>query len=247
MSRQCTPSHDTVCKPCAIGSFSDQYHLNEECTICTKCDSDEYVLKQCTKLGDTVCAPCPDIADVVSNSLAKECLLHQLQRDSADTSDVINPSDVYLQDGNLDESYESSGEGTYSVVYEGSGVEEANIESVDIWPKLESSGETPEEEETRDNVTYAILPEGSDTSEAENTTVRVGVITIDQGVVLPGSASDNETEVVIAENNTTTVRSIIIGGGDSGIVLKSSPQGNLSIQTFHFNAIEQYIIIDSIF
>lgn len=213
VSRQCTISHDTVCKPCPPGTFSPEYNLSEQCLTCSKCNVGEYALKACTKLGDTVCAPCPDISDIVDNNFSKECL--QNQHDDSLTSHFVNPSDILLQDGNVDDSYESSGVSVTNTLYEGSGVVESEVETVDVWPTVEGSGETPEEE-TKDNVTYVIIPEGIDSGVTEKTTVRTDVIDVDSGIQLPDPTDKTATDVVISSSAPkvilTTLRTIILEG-----------------------------------
>lgn len=233
MSRQCTISHDTVCKPCAIGYFSSEHNLSEECSKCSKCDPGEYVLKQCTKSSDTVCAPCPDITDVLSNHLDKECIRVQDQQGD-DAKAIIQDGNEDLQDGNVDDKVDSNNDKTVELLYESSGVEENIIlqavpsdtkaEPVVVVPAIEGSGETPEEE-TKENITYNILPD-IDTNETESEGDKLGVWLTDS------DKSENITEpgvdVIVSSYNTTTPRQIILGG--VGPVLKTEhTPGNFDI------------------
>lgn len=73
-SRLCSETHDTVCKPCSIGTFSPKSNVFRQCSPCSICDIGEFVLKECSKSRNTVCMSCDSFKSKVSRTFVGDCL-----------------------------------------------------------------------------------------------------------------------------------------------------------------------------
>lgn len=254
-ARLCSDTYDTVCSPCAKGTFTANENILQKCSICSKCEVGEFISLPCLPHSNTICESCSAVQDVISDSFLRDCV----QSDSSFYDKGLNEQKVnvkYIKDTRTLPVEKND-------VYEGSGIpiEEDKKTKYDTYDVLhetiEGSGEAHYETTTATNQTtrtpIPIIPETEDkiediiinvtetnTSHAtsttpaqiSNTTTRLGVITIGDGITLKNE-TEEQTELnvlvpktpkkstsVFEETTLTTIKAIIIDHHD-GIVIPS--------------------------
>ncbi|MFT7805428.1 tumor necrosis factor receptor superfamily member 16-like isoform X2 [Arapaima gigas] len=53
--RPCSPLGNTLCRPCAAGTFSEESSSGRECQRCSRCQADEVEIRPCRPDSDTLC------------------------------------------------------------------------------------------------------------------------------------------------------------------------------------------------
>ncbi|XP_060562767.1 uncharacterized protein LOC132722313 isoform X2 [Ruditapes philippinarum] len=208
VSRDCTQNHDTVCKPCSIGTFSSGQNFLKKCSMCSKCDDGEFILKPCTRHRDTVCESCSTVTDVdkVTETFLADCLHYQGDQ-AVKSLDLPDSNGVRLQN-NRDTTPAPE---RVNVIYEGSGetIEEVVNTDQGLTGSVEGSGEGSVIDETDKNITSVILPdetEGTGKSTLSvpegTTTKRIGIIVTGDGIHLKNETNTPKTIVLPASPNT---------------------------------------------
>ncbi|KAL4225006.1 hypothetical protein ACF0H5_015701 [Mactra antiquata] len=210
-SRQCTKSHDTVCKPCSKGTFSTVSNVFPSCSLCSRCDVGEFAVKDCTKHSDTVCKLCSDVkeARLVKGNYITECL--HIQNDQASIDTDLAATNTLSQNNDNDVSlYESSSdpEEIHVDVLFGEGSGETVTEEIDTNETI--IGYTPTViEEPIENITLEILP--------EVTTKAPSIVIVDGGIVLSNDTYTkvDDSNVLLLGSKTTTLSAIILDDGQN--------------------------------
>lgn len=216
-ARLCSDKYDTVCSPCAKGTFTANENIVQKCSICSKCEVGEFVSLPCLPHSNTICESCSAVQDVITDSFLRDCV----QSDSSFYEKELNEKKVnvkYIKDTRLLPIEKND-------IYEGSGVlivedKATKYDTYDVLHEtIEGSGEVPYETTTATNQTtrapIPIIPETEDkiediiinvtetnTSHAtsttpaqiSNTTTRLGVITIGAGITLKNE-SEKQTKI----------------------------------------------------
>ncbi|XP_076827198.1 tumor necrosis factor receptor superfamily member 16 [Brachyhypopomus gauderio] len=53
--RACSPAEDTVCRPCAEGTYTEERSASQPCLPCSRCREDEVEIRSCQANSDTLC------------------------------------------------------------------------------------------------------------------------------------------------------------------------------------------------
>lgn len=72
--RNCTSVHDTICAPCAVHHYTDEYNIYQQCMPCSVCGPNYFALSPCTPTSDIFCESCDDLRAFSNLSYRKACL-----------------------------------------------------------------------------------------------------------------------------------------------------------------------------
>ncbi|KAH9488915.1 hypothetical protein Btru_058649, partial [Bulinus truncatus] len=59
--RTCSHDVDTLCSPCAHGTYTDAPNDFTACQPCSKCPKNHYMERDCSRTSDVVCSPCSSL------------------------------------------------------------------------------------------------------------------------------------------------------------------------------------------